>query len=76
MLKHLTALTILQMCCVLSNKDGNRLWTDDGYDHSTWLLTNGTIEAEQFWERIELACGMLWMPNAATEFSADPCDLY
>src|SRR5215831_12998755 len=58
------------------NMLNNRIWTDRGYDHSPWLLEDGTIEAEQLWEHIEMACGMLWMPNAATEFSVDTCILY
>jgi len=57
------------------NTLNDRLWTDRGY-HSTWLLQDGRIEATEFWEHIEMACGVLWMPNSVTEFPADTCHLY
>ena len=58
------------------NMLNNRLWADGGYDHSSWLLEDGTMEEEELWEHIEIACGMLWMPKADTGVSAEPCDLY
>jgi len=42
------------------NMLNNRLWIDGRYEHSSWWLKNGTIGAEQLWEHIEMACGMLF----------------
>src|SRR5262249_19363159 len=78
-LRTLTAFTPYSqefVSSVVLNMLNNRLWTDQGYDHSAWLLEDGTIEAEQLWEHVEMACGALWKPNAATEFAADPCGVY
>jgi len=58
------------------NMRNNRLWIDGRYEHSSWWLKNGTIGAEQLWEHIEMACGMLWMPEADTAVFGDPIDLY
>jgi len=58
------------------NMLNNRLWSDNGYDHSNWLLDDGTIDTEKLWEHIDLACGSLWLPNAHTGGSTDPCDIY
>lgn len=77
--KQLTAFTGYSrqfVSAIALNMLNNRLWTNDRYDHSAWLLKDGTIEAERLSEHIDLACGMLWMPNATTEFSADPCEVY
>jgi hypothetical protein len=59
------------------NMVNNGLWTDGGYDRSTcWLLEDGTIEPEQLWEHIEMACGMLFMPEADPAVFVDACILY
>jgi hypothetical protein len=61
---------------IARNMLNNRLWINGRYDHSSWLLKNGTIAAEELWEHIETACGMLWMPEADTAIFGDPIDLY
>ena len=42
---------------IVLNMLNNRLWTNGRYDSSGWLLQGGTIETEELWEHIEIACG-------------------
>jgi hypothetical protein len=61
---------------ITSNLENNRLWTGDEYDSSAWLLADGRIDQDRFWEHIEIACGSLWMPEAISDDSADTCAIY
>ena len=77
--KHLTAFTgysVHFVSAIALNMQNNRLWTERRYDHSAWLLEDETIDAEQLWEHIEIACGMLWMSDADTSIFSDTCDIY
>lgn len=58
------------------NMENNHLWVDGRYDTSTWLVTEGAIDADRFFEHIDFACGDLWMPTADTDVSADPCGIF
>ena len=58
------------------NMQNNRLWIDGRYDTSTWLSSDGSIAASCFWEHIEVACGVLWMPAGDTHIAADTCKVY
>jgi len=58
------------------NMRNNNLWIGGRYDHCIWLSQEGTIEKEGLWEHIDIACGTLWMPEADTAVSADPCEIY
>jgi hypothetical protein len=58
------------------NMQNNKLWIDGRYDVSSWLFADGTIDERRFWDHIDIACGLLWLPNRASKFSADPCKVY
>ena len=58
------------------NMQNNRLWIDGRYDSSTWLSSDGSIPASCFWEHIEVACGVLWMPAGDTHIAVDACKVY
>jgi hypothetical protein len=58
------------------NMENNRLWIGGLYDARSWLSLCGTIDNEGFWEHIEIASGMLWMPDADTNIEVDSCMVY
>jgi len=58
------------------NMQNNQLWTNGQYDCSAWLRRNGTIDEDNLWHHIELACGYQLSLDAASDASIDPCDLY
>jgi len=58
------------------NMMNNKLWKNAVYDHSSWLLQDGSIEEDELWAHVEMACGTLWMDEADAHISADPCDVY
>jgi hypothetical protein len=64
------------LAAIAMNMLNNRLWTIEAYDHSTWLLQDGTIKKDVLWEHIEIACGELWLENAYLDVSSDPCEIY
>lgn len=57
-----------------SNMLNNHLWVEGRYGMS-WLSVGG-IDAEQFWEHIELACGDLSNESANEYLRIDACLLY
>jgi hypothetical protein len=58
------------------NMRNNRLCTNQEYDYSKWLGEDGTIDDDELWNHIEIACGNSWMPNARTDTSMNACQVY
>ena len=58
------------------NMRNNHLWIDSRYDVSTWLSSDGTIDADALWTHIEIACGNEFVPAAHPHLSSDPCMVY
>lgn len=61
---------------VALNMENNQLWVDGKYAASSWLSPHGTIDDDDFWDHIEVACGNLWMPEGATEIRSDACGIF
>jgi len=61
---------------IAMNMMNNRLWNNGEYDHSSWMLQDGSINDDELWMHVEMACGMLWEDEADVHISAAPCDVY
>ena len=65
---------------VALNMIHNTLWIAGGRvdsQHSTWFSPDGlVIDDRGFWDHIEMACGMMWMPGIDTTVALDPCEIF
>jgi hypothetical protein len=58
------------------NMRNNGLWVRERYDSSEWLSQDGKINTTELWSHIEMACGVLWKPQADGDISEDVCGIY
>jgi hypothetical protein len=75
-LAHFTGYSRPFLLAITFNMENNHLWVDGRYDTSTWLLSDGPIDADGLWEHIDIACGTVWMPTADSNVSTDPCGVF
>jgi hypothetical protein len=71
-----TGYSRLFLSAITFNMQNNQIWIDGRYDASTWLFRDGTIDAEELWTHIEIACANQWVPDADPHLAADPCKVY
>lgn len=57
------------------NMQNNGLWTNRGYDCSSWFNCGVIMSGEEFWNHIGAACGELWFPGADRNLAIDTCNL-
>jgi hypothetical protein len=61
------------------NMENNKLWVDGEYreeQYWRWFSPDGSVEDQEFWENIGIACGEVWVPEAHSEDSMDTCKIY
>lgn len=56
------------------NMINSHLWNPSGYDCSSWLGSEGTIEDSRFLSDVDIALGSVWSPDA--DFSGKSFDTY
>lgn len=71
-----TGYSRLFISAITLNMQNNQLWIDGRYDASKWLSSDGTIDAEELWTHIEIACGNQFVPAADSHLATDPCEVY
>lgn len=65
---------------VAVNMVHNKLWIVGGSvdsQHSKWFSPDALVSDDrEFWDHIEIACGMMWMLGINTTVALDPCKIF
>jgi hypothetical protein len=62
------------------NMENNKMWVGGEYGEEQywrWFSPDGSIDDDnEFWENINIACGMTWVPDAHSDAFVDTCKIY